>query len=204
MNKQGVLRFFRLLSERFDQPCRIILTGAGAGALHGRIRSTLDLDFAVKLVSPGNEKLWEDFREACHEVRGLTGILVQYAEDIDHWSSITLLDYERHTVPFGKFGSMEVHVLEPSYWAIGKLARYLDPDIRDLVEVLKKTKTPWRELVRVLGRALKESPKSTACFLFRRQVEDFLSAYGKKIWGETYSKEKAINEFYLYAGVKLA
>ncbi len=204
MNLQGISRVFRALKKEFDQPCRVILTGAGAGVVYGRIRATMDLDFALKFKTgslAAKEKLWREFQEAAKKVSAKTGIAFQYAEDIDRWSSITFLDYEKHARPFKKFGRMEVCLLDPSYWAIGKLARYLEPDIRDLVTVLKKTKTSWKKLAPILGLALKKSPKSTACFLFRRQVEDFFTTYGKRIWRKAYSKEKAIQTFHKAAGI---
>ena len=205
MNRQGVLRFFRELAKHFRHPCRVILTGAGAGVLYGRVRATLDLDFALKFktkIPKKKEKLWKEFEEAAEKTRAVTGIAVQYAEDIDRWSSITFLDYEKHTRPFQKFGALEVRLMEPGYWAIGKLARYLDPDIRDLIVVLQRTHTSWRGLTRLLGRALWKSPKSTASFLFRRQVEDFLTTYGKQIWGSSYSSKDALRAFHHAAAIK--
>lgn len=205
MNKQEIIRYFRILSRIYDRPCRIILTGAALGAVYGGVRATLDIDFALIMKSRSRGKKakdWQAFAEAAKKTSARTGIAAQYAEDIDRWSSITYLDYERHTRPFRKFGSIEVRVLKLPYWAIGKLTRYLDPDIRDLVQVLKKGKTPWQNLVRILGLALRKSPKSTACFQFRRQVEDFLTRYGRLIWGKSYRAESALNRFYRYAGIK--
>lgn len=205
MNKQAIERYFSLLSRKFHEPCLIILTGAGAGVVYGRVRATMDLDFAVKLKGPSSAAKsgrWEDFSKAVQVVTLQTGIDAQYAEDIDRWSSITLLDYENHTCPFKRFGKIEVRLLDPCHWAIGKFSRYLDSDIRDLIQVLQKTKTPWRRLTQVLGKSLRKSPKSTACFLFRRQVEDFLSAYGRSIWGKEFSKEAAIQRFHRDAKIK--
>lgn len=205
MNAREISRFFRLLASLYREPCTIILTGAGAGALYGKIRATMDLDFALKFkTSSGRkkEKLWAKFSEAVYKVTARSGIAAQYAEDIDRWSAISYLDYEKHTLRFKRFGSLVVRLLEPSYWAIGKLARYLDPDIRDVVEVMKKTQTRPQTLAKVLGRALKESSRSTACELFRRQVEDFLARYGKKIWGKEYAVKKSILLFHKQAGIK--
>lgn len=204
MNRQAIVRFFQLLARHFPAPCEIILTGAGAGALYGRVRPTVDLDFALRLKagSPGaKERQWNAFGEAARRVSQRTGIALQYAEDIDRWSSITLLDYERHTRPFRKFGKMEVRLLEPAYWAIGKLARYLDPDLRDVIQVFRRQKTSWRRLCPVLGRALRRSPKSTAGFLFRRQVEDFLENYGRETWGRRYPAGEAIYLFHRAARI---
>ena len=204
MNKHEIERFFRLLSKRIDFPCLIILTGAGAGTIYGRVRATFDIDFALKIKTRSEKKKterWNCFQEASRAVTVQTGIAAQYAEDIDRWSSITYLDYEKHTKFFKSFGTLEVRVLEPIYWAIGKLTRFLDPDIRDLCQVLKATKISSSELSRVLGLALRKSPKSTACELFRRQVEYFFQTMGPKVWGKNFQKEKAIKNFHKAARI---
>ncbi len=83
-----------------------------------------------------------------------TGIAAQYAEDIDRWSSIALMDYKKHVYLYQRFGSIEVCLMEPAYWAIGKLSRYLDQDIQDLAHVFKKTRTHWENVLSVAGNAL--------------------------------------------------
>lgn len=204
MNRRQIDRFFRKLSQRFDRSATIILTGAAAGSLLGRVRPTLDLDFALKLKGPprAREDKWKAFARAICEVSQQTGIAVQYAEDIDGWSSITFLDYTRRTHLYRRFGKLEVRLLDPAYWAIGKITRYLDPDVRDLIAVIKKQKVSSAQLARVLGRALRHSPRSTACSLFRRHVESFFSTSGRTIWGRQFKPEAAIRLFHRFAGIK--
>lgn len=196
MNKKQIERYFKTLSKIYPRKCRVILTGAAAGALYGRVRATMDIDFSAETAD------WEHFSKAVEQTSLRTGITAQYAEDIDRWSPITLMDYKKRTFIYGWFGPVEVRLMEPSYWAIGKLSRYLDPDIGDLIKVFKKTRTPWREVASVTGRALRKSPKSTACFLFKRQTEDFFKRFGKKIWGRAFDAKEAISLFYQRAGVR--
>lgn len=195
MNKTQVERYFRMLGITYRKKCRIILTGAAAGALYGRVRATMDVDFAVKAAD------WSGFSKAVEEVSRRTGIAAQYTEDIDRWSSITLMDYAEHTTLYRRYGSVELKLMEPSYWAIGKFSRYLDPDIEDLVKVFKKTSTRWQDVAVVAGEALRKSPKSTSLFLFKRQVEDFFSRQGKKVWGRTFDAKGAIEVFHKKAGI---
>lgn len=206
MNKREIVHFFELLNEICPETCEIFLTGAGAGSLYGNIRPTTDIDFALKLPSKGHpdsdfEARWQKISKAIEEVSARTGIAAQYAEDIDRWSSIHLLDYQGSARLFRKFDKIKLKFLDPCHWAIGKLSRYLDPDVHDLMNVFKKTKTQWEELTEVLGMALKESPKSNACFLFRKQTEDFFKTYGKKIWGSDFQPDKAIARFHKYAQI---
>ena len=204
MNKREVGRFFKILGALYPEKGTVFVTGAAAGAFYGRVRPTADIDFALRLgrkAAAAKEEAWSAFTNAVAEARARTGIDVQYAEDIDRWSSITLLDYDRHTRAVGRFGKLEERLLEPAYWAIGKLSRYLDSDVRDLVIVFRRTRTSWRKLAPLLGKALRKRPKSTACFSFRRQVEDFLKIHGKEIWGKNYSAQEAIALFHRHAKI---
>ncbi len=204
MNKREISRYFKDLSKIYRRPCRVILTEAGAGTFYGRIRATMDLDFALELKArgPAKEKAWREFERCAREISEKNGIAAQYAEDIDRWSLNTYLDYQNHTRAFKHFGSIEVRLLEPAYWAIGKLTRYLDPDIQDVIEVMRRSRTSFELLAKVLGKALKKSPKSTACELFRRQVEDFFKTYGRRAWGKKFDSFKTIAIFHRTAGIR--
>ena len=196
MNKTQVERFFKVVSERYPRKCRVILTGAAAGALYGRVRATMDIDFSAKTAD------WTRFSNAIREASLQTGIAAQFAEDIDRWSPITLMDYQRHIYLQKKFQGVEIYLMETPYWAIGKLSRYLDSDIQDLVKVFKKTHTSWQDAASVAGRALRRSPKSTSCILFGKQVENFLRRFGRRVWGRAFDREKAVSLFRKYAGVR--
>jgi len=81
--------------------------------------------------------------------------------------------------------------------------RYLDSDIRDLIQIFKKTKASWSKIAQVSGTALRRSPKSTACFLFRKNVEDFFRSYGKSIWTRKFDFKAAIHSFHKAAHIQL-
>jgi hypothetical protein len=197
MNKSQVERYFTILGKLYPKKCRIILTGAAAGALYGRVRATMDVDFAAQT------RDWPRFSKAVDEASRRTGIAAQYAEDIDRWSSVTLMDYKNHTYTYRRFGTVELLLMEPPYWAIGKLSRYLDPDIQDMVKVMKSTKTRWQDVASVAGRALHQSPKSAALFLFRRQTENFFQRFGSNIWGKAFDAKKAIQLFHTNAHIRI-
>ena len=146
MDPAVIDRFFRILAKEFDRPATVILTGAAAGSLLGHIRASRDIDFAVR-VSPRDEDAWERLAIAIDRARQRVGIEVNYAEDIDRWSSVTLLDYRRHTTAYRRFGALQVRVLDPVYWSIGKLGRYLELDVHDLLAVLRRHRVPARRAV---------------------------------------------------------
>lgn len=201
MHPARTSRFFRTLAREFNAPARIILTGAAAGSLWGHVRSSQDVDFAVQLPG-GHPADWERFQAAVARAAQATGIQVNYAEDIDRWSSITLLDYRRHATAYRRFGSLDVRLLDPAYWTIGKLGRYFEVDVDDLVAVLKRRRLPVEPLVRLWARALRESPRSAAISQFRAQVEHFLRTYGRALWGARFDPDEAVSRFLRLAAGK--
>lgn len=166
----------------------------------GHVRPSLDVDFAIQPVR-GDSKRWTHIEEAIQRTRQLTGISAQYAQDIDRWGAISLMDYQRHTRPYRKFGKIEVRLLDPLYWSIGKITRYLEPDIQDLIAVFKNQNTPIDLVAKIWGKALKSSPPSDACFRFRQHVENFLKIYGTRIWGKRFDFDAAMEKFRKAAGI---
>lgn len=201
MDPRAIDRFFRTLAEEFGRRATVIVTGAAAGSLWGHVRPSRDIDFGVELLSR-NPPAWDAFQTAVDRTSQQTGIQANYAEDIDRWSSISLLDWRRHTVRYRRFGKLEVRLLDPVYWAIGKLARYFELDVDDLVAVLRRRRVPADATVRVWGRALRASPRSTAVLHFCNQVEHFLRAYGRTMWGHRFDPEAAVRAFHRAAGIR--
>ncbi len=200
MTRAQVDAFFRVLGEQWGEEALVLLTGAAAASIWGHVRPSVDIDFAVRVRKRGRSA-WGKLEDAIDRTVRLTGIQANYAEDIDRWGLITLLDYRRHTRPYRRFGPLEVRLLDPAYWSIGKMTRYLDPDVRDMIQVFKRQNVAADQLARLWGRALKRSPRSTALSQFRRQVEHFLRSHGRAVWGREFAPERALRRFYKEAGI---
>src|SRR5437667_293492 len=121
-----------------------------------------------------------------------TGVTVQYSNDIDRWSSVTIPPTRRRSRPHRRFGRLSVHVLDPACWAVYKLARYLDADVEDLRYVLRRAHVPSGALARLCGTSLRASPRSTQLFLFRRQVEQFFRTQRRAGWGRGFDAGSAV------------
>jgi hypothetical protein len=197
MKARDIDRFFKELDRRVDVPLQIILTGGAAGILQGVDRATQDIDFELHLKKNAQKPSEiENVQKAILETGRVTGIAPQYAEDIDRWSSILLPN--KKSQRYLRIGKVEVRILEPGLWAIGKLSRYLSSDVSDLRAVLKtKTKDP-RACARLWGRALGLSPASNQQGLFRRQVESFFDHYARDIWGQNTDPEE-LKRVFLYS-----
>jgi hypothetical protein len=194
VNRRRIDAFLAILARELDLPAKAYLTGAAAGALLGRVRPSVDIDLGLTLRKTSSAG-WRSVEEAIERTRRLTGIPASVAEDIDRWGMITLLDYKRSSRPYRRFGKLEVRILAPANWAIGKLTRFLDPDIRDVVEVLRHQRASWKSCVRLWGRALRASPASTAQFQFRRHVEHLIARHGERIWGRPFDPQSAVAAF---------
>jgi hypothetical protein len=179
-------RFFEDLSLRVHRPVLILLTGGAAAILQGVERATFDIDFEVALkkvvrksTDPRHD--WDAIQKAIEATSRSTGITPQYSEDIDQWSSIALPAKKSRL--YRRFGKVEVRILDPGLWAIGKLARYLSTDVQDLRVVLKAANTRPKTMVKLWGTALGISPASSSQATFRKQVESFLDQHAREIWG---------------------
>jgi len=178
----------------------LILTGGAQAMLLGSRRTTADADFGL-VVSAHDEPLWPEVESAVITAARDTGVTVQYSNDIDRWSSVTIPPTRRRSRPHRRFGRLSVHVLDPACWAVYKLARYLDADVEDLRYVLRRAHVPSGALARLCGTSLRASPRSTQLFLFRRQVEHFFRAHGRAVWGRGFDAGSAIAAFHRAAQI---
>ena len=200
MDIRQIEQFFKIIDAEFRQDAKAILTGAAAGTIWGSTRPSMDIDFAIEIKNR-SEANWQQLESAVRKAINKTGIQANYAEDIDRWGMVTLLDYKSNTKLYKKYGSLTLLVLDPAFWSIGKMTRFIDPDIQDMIQVFRKKKSSPANLAEVWGRALKESPRSTTLIRFRRQVEGFFESYGTKIWGRNFNSSKAVRQFHKSAGI---
>ena len=200
MDRRQIDRFFKIVAAEIRKDVKVILTGAAAGTIWGCTRPSLGVDFAIELKS-FSEPYWKELESAIRKAIDETGIQANYAEDIDRWGMITLLDYRNNIKLYKRFGKLTLCVLDPAYWSIGKMTRFINPDIQDMIQVFRKKKIPPARLVEVWGKALQASPRSTALEKFRRHVESFLESYGTKIWSRSFNATNAIRRFHKSAGI---
>jgi hypothetical protein len=202
MNRRQIDGFFATLGTALGVPARAYLTGAAAAALWGRVRPSIDVDFGLERRGRGHTaSSWEAFAVAVERTSRLTGIPASVAEDIDRWGMITLLSYRRSSRLYRRFGLLEVRLLHPVNWSIGKLTRYLDPDVRDVTEVFRRQAIGVDRAVDTWGRALRASPASTVQSQFRRNVEHFIATQGRRIWGTAFDRDAALGRFHRAARI---
>ena len=180
-------RFFIALDQRIDTSIEVLITGGAAAILFGGTRATHDIDFEVKIkISPAKSAAaWPKLQQALDEAARFTGIAPQYSDDIDRWSSI-LMPHKK-SQPYKNIGKVQLRVLAPGLWAIGKLSRYLGSDVTDLVDIFSLVKASPSSLAQLWGSALGMSPPSSAQSEFKRHVDHFFDQYAQQIWGKKFS-----------------
>ena len=138
MTRRRIEGFLAILARELKRPARAYVTGAAAAALWGRVRPSVDIDIGLELQGPRGRQAgdWGAVEAAVERTTRLTGIPTNVAEDIDRWGMITLLDYRRSSRRYRRIGALDVRLLHPINWSIGKLTRFLDSDIRDVTAVL--------------------------------------------------------------------
>ena len=194
MNRRVIHSFFKNLDARLGAPSRVILTGAACGSLMGHIRPSLDIDFEIRLKSRrriGAEELDRAAREAARAC----GVAVNYSTDISRWSMVDYLDYRKTAVPYRKFGKCEVRLIAPAYWTIGKMTRFLEPDVQDMIKIIRTKRIPAEQLLRLWNRALRSSDLSAEARLFRDHVRSFIRTHARSAWGRTTRPDELLTQF---------
>lgn len=184
----------------------MILTGAAAGAIYGSVRHSVDIDFEIRLkgkARKGAESRDEVVRGLIGEVSSKLGIAANYSDDIGHWSMIDYLNYRKASMPYKRIGKLDVRLMAPEYWTIGKMTRFLEIDVKDIIKVIKKKGLRPERLVSLWARALRASRLSLTKGRFQRNVDHFLNVHGNRLWGSAFDKQKAIADFKKLAGLKV-
>ena len=192
MNLNQAEAYFTALGKQLPVHTVIVLTGGIAASILADARTTDDIDFA--LIKPLTQQ-WDAIALLLKKMAQKHGIDVYFSEDLDRWSSVTLLDWKKHTKLHRKTGALEVRILDPLYFSIGKITRATSRDIQDLKAVLMAQKVGWKPLLKLWAKALKKSPRSTALPTVKKQMENCIKEFGAEIWGKKFKVEEALALF---------
>jgi predicted HTH domain antitoxin len=195
MTKREIHLFFKALSRKLKQPAEVIVSGAGAGALMGHVRPSFDIDFEIRLKGKGMNKKRQLLEAAIDEASQEAGVGVNYSENIGGWSMISYLDYRKQAKKYRRIGQLNIKLMSPTHWTIGKMARFLELDIHDMIQVIQKRKIQPDTLIKLWGEALRKSSLSLQCGQFRDHVTQFLIRCGRKTWGKEVNPKKLCQFF---------
>ncbi len=184
MRKRQIDLFFRELDKGLGLKAEIILLGASAGSLMGHIRPSFDIDFEIRLSGRKSNKA--AVGQVILDTARKAGVAVNYSENVDHWSMVSYLDYRKTAKPYKQFGKLNVKLIAPAYWTIGKMARYYALDIKDIAAIIRKKKLEPESLVKLWKLAMDQSDLSLELGQFKKHAAHFLKFYGKRLWGKKF------------------
>lgn len=195
MKRRQIDLFFKVLDAELGQPADVILVGASAGSLMGHVRPSFDIDFEIRGKGAGRAKIRMRMGAAVAKASQIAGVAANYSENVAGWSRVNYLDYRRTALPYKKIGRLKVKIIAPEYWTIGKMARFLELDIQDMIKIIKSKKIRPEALIRVWAKALLLSDLSLELGQFRDHVLYFLKKYGHKIWGKAFDFKRISDLF---------
>lgn len=184
MKKKQIDYFFRELDKELGLKAEVILIGASAGSLMGHIRPSVDIDFEIRCAKKNINK--EQLAQKIQKTAEKASVAAQYSEDVSHWSMISYLDYRKTALPYKKFGKLNVKLIAPEYWTIGKMARYHVMDTDDIATIIKLKKIKPDSLLKVWKRAIDSSDLCLELGHFKKHAIDFLKTRGRKLWGKNF------------------
>ncbi len=194
MNKHQIDLFFKTLNQELGLKGVVILTGASAGSLMGHIRPSFDIDFEIRLANK-SEQAKTKLQTSIDKAAKIAGVAVNFSENIGGWSRINYLDYRKTAVPYKIIGNLEIKLIAAEYWTIGKMARFLELDIQDMIKIIKKKKLKPETLIRIWAKAVRASDLSLELGQFRDHVIYFFKHYGTKLWGSAIEPDTLIAKF---------
>ena len=194
MNQKQIDLFFKILNRELGQKGAVILTGASAGSLMGHIRPSFDIDFEIRLAKK-TPAAKTKLQTAIDKAAKTAGVAVNYSENIAGWSRINYLQYRKTALPYKTIGKLRIQLIAPEYWTIGKMARFYELDIQDMVKIIKKKKLKPERLIQVWVKAVRASDLSLELGQFRDHVIYFLKHNARKIWGPKTNPNELIAAF---------
>ncbi|MBF0491937.1 MAG: hypothetical protein HQM15_04075 [Deltaproteobacteria bacterium] len=190
MNKKKLEQFFKNISKRLKYPAEFYLTGGVAAWFLGNSRPTEDLDFALKCKTN-----WEEISKELQLVSKNDQIPIEFSEDISRWGMVGYSDFTKGAKLIRQYPKLKIYLLDPVIWSVGKMNRFTENDVRDILKVFRKQKVSFHKVIKIWSEALKNSPKSSEQILFIKKVEAFFKKEGHKIWAKNFDEKKAFMDF---------
>lgn len=169
MSQVDLERVIEILKEfawTMEKSLEIILLGGLALQYYGmENRATIDIDAEIK----GDIEGVFNFLKS-HNIPADIG------ENISGWSVVAMPPgYRERGIEIYGDEFLTVNVLAPLDFVIAKLRRFTEEDIEDALFVARKYNIRIEEIEKKAEEAIRNSPKDTALFVFRKNIGIFIS-----------------------------
>lgn len=161
-----IIRLLKKFSKNKKGKVKVILTGALALQYYGLKRGTINFDAEVS----------KEFVDELIQFLSLKGIPCDISSDISRWSVVSLpKGYRFRAKKIYEDEKIVLRVMAPVDIVISKLRRFTEEDLQDALYLVRKFNIKKEELQKHIESAIKNSPKDTVIFTFKRNVEEFFT-----------------------------
>ena len=149
VDRDRIIAFLDALGKRYLHPARLFLLGGSALCLLGNPRPTLDIDYVGDDLT--KYALQKSMETLAHKM-----YLDIEAVPIAQFIPMPAGEEER-SLPAGKFGGIDVFILDPYCIVLSKLKRGFDTDMEDVVFLMNRNMVKMDILEPMLVEVLKRA-----------------------------------------------
>lgn len=173
LNLNYIVGLLKEFSQK-NKPLEVILIGGLSMEYYGlKERATIDIDAEVK----GDINKLVQFFKKKH-------IPADLGEDISRRSLISLPPvYKERAITIYSDVNLKIKVLSPIDFIIAKIRRFTEQDLEDALFVARKYQLKVEDIQKAAKEATNNSPKDTAIFIFKKNVELFVDKLNKQKLG---------------------
>lgn len=166
VDREKIIELLKEFAWTRRKSLEIILLGGLAVQYYGmENRATIDIDAEIK----GDIEGVFTFLKS-------RNIPADIGENISGWSVVAMPPgYRERVIEIYGDEFLTVNVLDPLDFIIAKLRRFTEEDIEDALFVARKYNIKIEEIAKRAEEAIRNSPKDTALFVFRKNVSIFIS-----------------------------
>lgn len=141
--------FLVALGGRQSEPAELVLLGGSALLLLGNLRTTVDIDYVGDDLQP------TDFQRTIAQVADELQLVVDPVP-IQHFVPVPPDSASRRAF-IGRFGAVDVYVIDPYMMALSKLDRGFDSDIADIVFLVERSLVSPDHLAELITASVPEA-----------------------------------------------
>lgn len=165
LNLNNIIELLKDYTNKKNSFLDVLLVGGLALHHYGmKDRATVDLDAEIR----GDVEDLFGFLKSKH-------IPADLGEDFSGWSVVAMPDgYRERSIQIFRDKKLTVKVLHPVDFIHAKIRRFTEEDIEDALFVAKKFNVKAEEIESSAKEAIKNSPKDTVLFIFKKNLTVFL------------------------------
>lgn len=175
VDKARLDRFLSDLADAWKKQGVVYLVGGSAMVAEGHKHSSRDIDLGFDVTDE------QAFYEVARAVADRGRYLLDLAPDPTRRSMIETPDWRKRSLPYGRFGSIEVRYWNAEDIVLNKVSRGTQEDWDDIESILRRTPTARSSLEGRFQEMYTASRPSDEKRMFRERFQLFLQDFGPRL-----------------------